>query len=100
MSPVNESDVMKALEKVMDPELNHNVVKLGFIQDIDIADDFVHLDIQLTSPHCPAAQSLPRDVEMRVKTVPGVTGVRVDVVWTPPWNPSMMSEAARLELGF
>ena len=54
----------------------------------------------LTSPYCPAAQTIPRDVELRVKTVPGVTGVTVDVVWTPPWNPSMMTEAAKLELGF
>jgi metal-sulfur cluster biosynthetic enzyme len=54
----------------------------------------------LTSPHCPAAQTIPRDVEARVKAVAGVTGVKVEVVWTPAWNPSMMSEAARLELGF
>lgn len=78
MSPVNESDVMKALEKVMDPELNHNVVKLGFIQDIDIADDFVHLDIQLTSPHCPRADEIVGDIRDAVLSLDGVNEVEVE----------------------
>ncbi len=64
------------------------------------ADAVVTVTMTLTSPHCPAAQSLPRDVETRVGRVQGVTAVRVNVVWSPPWNPGMMSEAAKLELGF
>ncbi|MGW8248219.1 MAG: metal-sulfur cluster assembly factor [Acidiferrobacterales bacterium] len=78
MSPVNESDVMKALEKVMDPELNHNVVKLGFIQDVEIDDDFVHLDIQLTSPHCPRADEIVGDIRNAVLSLDGVNEVEVE----------------------
>jgi len=78
MSPVNESDVMEALEKVMDPELNHNVVKLGFIQDVEIVDDFVHLDIQLTSPHCPRADEIVGDIRSAVLSLDGVNEVEVE----------------------
>ena len=84
-----------------DPEIPVNIYELGLVYDVQVSDTgVVTVTMTLTSPHCPAAQSLPRDVEARVKTVKGVTGVTVNVVWTPPWNPSMMSEAAKLELGF
>jgi metal-sulfur cluster biosynthetic enzyme len=63
------------------------------------ADGGVLVIMTLTTPHCPAAQTLPREVETKVRTVPGVTNALVKVVWDPPWNQSMMSEAARLELG-
>ncbi|MDX5151445.1 MAG: iron-sulfur cluster assembly protein [Acidiferrobacterales bacterium] len=78
MSPVIESDVMKALENVMDPELNHNVVKLGFIQDVEIDDDFVHLDIQLTSPHCPRADEIVGNIRNAVLSLDGVNEVEVE----------------------
>jgi len=78
MSAVNESDVMKALEKVMDPELNHSVVKLGFIQDVEIDDGFVHLDIQLTSPHCPRADEIVGDIRNAVLSLDGVNEVEVE----------------------
>ena len=78
MSPVSERDVLKALEEVIDPELNHNVVKLGFIQEIEIADDFVHLDIQLTSPHCPRADEIVGDIRNAVLSLEGVNEVEVE----------------------
>jgi len=96
-----QNQAIEAIRKCYDPEIPVNIYELGLVYDVQVSEGgLVTVTMTLTSPHCPAAQSLPRDVEMRVKTVPGVTGVRVDVVWTPPWNPSMMSEAARLELGF
>jgi metal-sulfur cluster biosynthetic enzyme len=78
MNPVNESAVMKVLEKVMDPELNHNVVKLGFIQDVEIADGFVHLDVQLTSPHCPRADEIIGSIRDAVLSLDGVSEVEVE----------------------
>ncbi len=92
---------VEAARTCYDPEIPVNIYELGLIYDI-VVDDFgaVLVRMTLTSPHCPAAQSLPRDIESRIKAIPGVRDVRVEVVWTPPWNPSMMSEAARLELGF
>ena len=80
MNAVNESDVMKALETVIDPELNHDVVKLGFIRDVDIADDYVHLDIQLTSPHCPRADEIVGNIRNAVLSLNGVNEVEVERV--------------------
>lgn len=96
-----EAQAVEAIRLCYDPEIPVNIYELGLVYGVTVADDGgVHVRMTLTSPHCPAAQSLPKDVETRVKAVPGVTGVTVEVVWSPPWNPSMMSEAARLELGF
>jgi FeS assembly SUF system protein len=96
-----QAQAIEMIRMCYDPEIPVNIYELGLIYEVKV-DEFGHVIVimTLTSPHCPAAQSLPRDVETRVKTVPGVTAVKVEVVWTPPWNPSMMSEAARLEMGF
>ena len=96
-----QAQAIEATRTCFDPEIPVNIYELGLIYDVGV-DDYgkVTVRMTLTSPHCPAAQSLPRDVETRIKAVPGVRDVRVEVVWTPPWNPTMMSEAARLELGF
>jgi|ERR1041384_94561 FeS assembly SUF system protein len=97
---VIEAQVVEALRGCFDPEIPVNIYELGLIYSVAIDDSgFVNIRMTLTSPHCPAAQSLPPDVEGRVRGVLGVRGVKVDVVWDPAWNPSMMSEAARLELG-
>ncbi len=97
---VIEAQVIEALRACFDPEIPVNIYELGLIYGVAIDDTgFVNVKMTLTSPHCPAAQSLPPEVEGRVKAVPGVKGVKVEVVWEPTWNPSMMSEAARLELG-
>lgn len=96
-----QAQAIEAVRTCFDPEIPVNIYELGLIYDV-IVDAYgkVVVRMTLTSPHCPAAQSLPRDVDTKIKAVPGVREVRVEVVWTPPWNPTMMSEAARLELGF
>jgi FeS assembly SUF system protein len=96
-----ENQAVEAIRLCYDPEIPVNIYDLGLIYEVS-ADEHgaVRILMTLTSPHCPAAQILPKEVETRVGKVPGVTGVRVDVTWTPAWNPTMMSEAAKLELGF
>ncbi len=89
-----------AIRTCYDPEIPVNIYELGLIYDVKVAaDGGVLVVMTLTTPHCPAAQSLPKEVETRVRAVPGVTNASVQIVWDPPWNQSMMSEAARLELG-
>ncbi|MCR4346624.1 MAG: metal-sulfur cluster assembly factor [Sulfuricaulis sp.] len=77
-TPVTEAMVYEALKKVMDPELKHDIVKLGFIQEIDIVDDYVHLEIQLTTPNCPFAESIVAQIKRAVEGVPGVKRVEVE----------------------
>jgi len=92
--------VMEVLRSCYDPEIPVNIYELGLVYDVRVAlDGGVLITMTLTSPHCPAAQSIPREIETKAKNVPGVSAVRVNIVWDPPWNPSMMTEAARLELG-
>jgi len=78
MTAVTESDVMSVLDKVMDPELHHSVVKLGFVREIDIAEDFVHLEIQLTTPHCPRADEIVSDIRNAVLALDGINEVEVE----------------------
>ena len=95
-----ENEIVEALKTVFDPEIPVNIYELGLIYDIDIqAEGVVQVKMTLTSPGCPVAGSLPGEVRDKVAGVPGVTSVDVELVWDPSWNPSMMSEAARLELG-
>jgi len=95
-----EGQVIEAVRTCYDPEIPVNIYDLGLIYDVRVAaDGGVLVTMTLTSPSCPAAQSLPREIESKVSGIPGVTAVKVNVVWDPQWNPSMMSEAARLELG-
>ena len=95
-----EQRVVGALELVFDPEIPVNIYEVGLIYDVDAdAAGNVAIRMTLTSPMCPVAESLPVEVQDRVKAVPGVATVKVDIVWDPPWAPEMMSEAARLELG-
>jgi FeS assembly SUF system protein len=92
--------VIEAIKTCFDPEIPVNIYELGLIYDVKVAaDGGVLVVMTLTTPHCPAAQYLPREVEAKVKAIPGVTQAVVKVVWDPQWNPSMMTEAARLELG-
>ena len=95
-----KGQVIEVLRSCFDPEIPVNIYELGLVYDVKVAaDGGVMVIMTLTSPLCPVAQTLPPEIEARVKTVPGVTAVKVNVVWDPPWGPSMMSEAARLELG-
>ncbi|MEO8167717.1 MAG: iron-sulfur cluster assembly protein [bacterium] len=94
------NNATEAIKTCYDPEIPVNIYELGLIYDIKVAaDGGVLVIMTLTSPHCPAAQSLPREVEAKVKAVPNVTQAVAKVVWDPQWNPTMMTEAARLELG-
>ena|SRR5947209_1024743 len=93
-------DVISALSKVFDPEIPVNVFDLGLIYDIIIdAQGTVGIRMTLTAPACPAAQFLPEQVRQAIAAVPGVSDVKVDIVWDPPWSRERMSEAARLQLG-
>jgi FeS assembly SUF system protein len=92
--------VIEVLRTVHDPEIPVNIYELGLIYKIEIEDDDrVVIEMTLTSPACPVAETLPPDVEQKVCAVDGVSGCEVKIVWDPPWNPSMMSEEAQLELG-
>jgi len=92
-------DIVAALKTVYDPEIPADIYELGLIYKIDIGDDRgVKVDMSLTSPNCPAAQDLPIQVENAVASVPGVKEAKVEVVWDPPWDPSRMSDEARLVL--
>jgi FeS assembly SUF system protein len=92
--------VIEALRTVYDPEIPVNIFELGLIYRIDVDDDdAVHIDMTLTSPMCPVAETLPEEVKAKVEALDGVKAAKVNVIWDPPWNPSMMSEEAQLELG-
>ena len=92
--------VIEVLRTVYDPEIPVNIFELGLIYKVDIDDDnHVQIDMTLTSPACPVAGTLPGEVESKVDSIEGVSGATVEVVWDPPWNPSMMTEEAQLELG-
>ncbi len=95
-----EAQVLEALRTCFDPEIPVNIYELGLVYNVEVAPGgVVAIQMTLTSPHCPAVQSLPADVEQKVRAVPGVSDVKIDLVWEPPWEPSRMSEAARLQLG-
>ncbi len=90
-----------AISTVFDPEIPVNIYELGLIYSVDVVPgDNVEIVMTLTSPMCPVAESLPGDVETRVREVDDINDVNVVLTWDPPWTPDMMSEAAKLELGF
>ena len=100
-SLVIEAQVIEALRTCFDPEIPVNIYDLGLIYEIKVdPSGAVNVKMTLTSPNCPAAQSLPAEVQAKTEAVPGVTEAKVDVIWDPPWEPSKMSEAAKLQLGF
>jgi len=99
--PALEERIVGALKTVYDPEIPVDIHSLGLIYGVDIADDgFVQVKMTLTTPNCPEAEALPGRVTERVLDVEGVQGVHVDIVWEPVWTKDMMSEAAKLQLGF
>lgn len=94
-------DIIQTLKTCYDPEIPVDIYELGLIYRIDIhPDGLVEIDMTLTSPMCPVAGSLPLEVERKVKDLPGVKDVIVRVVWEPIWNKDMMSDVAKLKLGF
>jgi FeS assembly SUF system protein len=104
--PMNTFEAMALEEKVIDvirtcydPEIPVNIYELGLIYDVKVdPPGVVNVKMTLTAPNCPAAQSLPIEVETKVGSIEGVTDANVEVVWDPPWEPSMMSDAAKLQL--
>ncbi len=92
--------IIDVISSVFDPEIPVNIYELGLVYDVDVdAESKVTVKMTLTSPGCPSAQSLPVEVQNKVKLIPGVSDVTVDVVWDPPWDKDKMSEAAKLQLG-
>lgn len=92
--------VIGALKEIFDPEIPVNIYDLGLIYGVDVTDDgAVTVTMTLTTPHCPVAESMPGEVELRVGAVPGVRDCEVNLVWDPPWDMAKMSDEAKLELG-
>ncbi|MGZ8451811.1 MAG: SUF system Fe-S cluster assembly protein [Candidatus Binatia bacterium] len=95
-----EAEVIEALRTIFDPEIPVNVYELGLIYLVEVSGEgAVVIRMTLTSPHCPAVQSMPAEIEAKVRSISGVSDVSIDLVWDPPWDQSKMSEAARLQLG-
>jgi len=98
--PPLEEKIVAAIRQIFDPEIPVNIYDLGLIYGVEV-DDHNNVDVTmtLTTPHCPVAESLPMEVESKVRSVEGVNDVDLDVVWDPPWDMTKMSDEARLELG-
>tara|TARA_Y100000766_G_C18504760_1_gene411338 strand:- start:275 stop:574 length:300 start_codon:yes stop_codon:yes gene_type:complete len=91
--------IIEEIRKIYDPELPVNIYELGLIYDIIVKDEkFAIIKMTLTTPNCPVAESLPKEVKEGVMQVEGIEDVDLELVWDPPWNKDMMSEAAKLEL--
>ena len=90
--------VIAEIKKIYDPEIPVNIYELGLIYDISIKDKDVSVKMTLTTPNCPVAESLPKEVKDSIMEIKEVKKVDLDLVWEPPWDKSMMSEAAKLEL--
>ena len=96
-----EAKIVEVLRTVYDPEIPVNIHELGMIYEVRVNPDdaSAYVKMTLTTPACPVAGTLPGEVETKVATVPGVSSARVELVWDPSWNPSMMTEAAKLQTG-
>ena len=96
-----KKEVIAAISEIFDPEIPVNIYELGLIYDVHVGENAkIDLVMTLTSPHCPVAEILPEQVKSRVELVDGVNEVELELTWDPPWDPEMMSEAAKLECGF
>ena len=96
-----EDKIVASLKEIYDPEIPVDIFELGLIYEVKIKEDgFVEIDMTLTSPNCPVAESLPVDVKNKVESVEEVSECKVNIVFDPPWDKDMMSEDAQLELGF
>jgi FeS assembly SUF system protein len=91
--------VVEAIKEIYDPEIPVNIYDLGLIYNVEVNDGHALISMTLTTPHCPVAESMPGEVELRVGAVPGIGDAEVNLVWDPPWDSSKMSDEARLELG-
>ena len=101
MAIPNQNQVIEVLKTIFDPEIPVDIYELGLIYEVKIsAEGKVDIDMTLTSPNCPVAESLPKEVEDKVAEMEGVESAKVQIVFDPPWTQDMMSEAAKLECGF
>ena len=91
--------VLDALKEIYDPEIPVNIYDLGLIYGVEVDEGHAVVTMTLTTPHCPVAESMPAEVELRVSAVPGIATADVNLVWDPPWDPQKMSDDAKLELG-
>ncbi len=91
--------IIEAIKEIYDPEIPVNIYDLGLIYGVEVNAGHALVTMTLTTPHCPVAESMPSEVELRVGSVPGVGDAEVVLVWDPPWDPAKMSDEARLELG-
>lgn len=92
--------VIDALKEIYDPEIPVNIYDLGLIYGVEVtAEGHAAVTMTLTTPHCPVAESMPGEVELRVSAVPGIATAEVNLIWDPPWDPAKMSDEAKLELG-
>jgi FeS assembly SUF system protein len=91
--------VIEALKEIFDPEIPVNIYDLGLIYNVEINNGHALVSMTLTTPHCPVAESMPGEVELRVGAVPGIGDAEVNLVWEPAWTPANMTDEARLELG-
>lgn len=95
-----QAAVIEALREIYDPEIPVNIYDLGLIYGVEVDENAdATVTMTLTTPHCPVAESMPGEVELRVSSVPGIRDAEVNLVWDPPWGPHKMSDEARLELG-
>ena len=95
-----QAAVIEALREIFDPEIPVNIYDLGLIYGVEVDENRdATVTMTLTTPHCPVAESMPSEVELRVSSVPGIRDAEVNLVWDPPWGPHKMSDEARLELG-
>ena len=90
--------IIAEIKKIYDPEIPVNIYELGLIYDVSVKENDVSVKMTLTTPNCPVAESLPKEVKDSIMNIEGVDKVDLDLVWDPPWDKSMMSEAAKLEL--
>ena len=94
-----KSKVIEEIKKIYDPEIPVNIYELGLIYKIEVDEkNKINIDMTLTSPNCPVAESLPKEVKENIMKVEGVSDVNLNLVWEPPWDKDKMSEAAKLEL--
>ena len=100
MDTLTDSEVLEALKDVIDPELGYNIVDLGLIYGVTITDGQVDIVMTMTTPGCPATNYIESGTYERLLRIQGVKDAHVDVVWTPPWDPSMMSPDAKAYFGF
>ncbi|MBC7506698.1 MAG: DUF59 domain-containing protein [Sandarakinorhabdus sp.] len=92
-------EIVAALRQIFDPEIPVNIYDLGLIYNVEVADGHAVVTMTLTTPHCPVAETMPGEVELRVVSVPGVASAEVNLVWDPAWDPGKMSDEAKLEMG-